>query len=107
MTRVPSDATAYAHRKSKIMANLALLYQDPGEKPKHEKWVDEFQSALTQSDKGAYVNFINSVGEEKLRAAYPGSTLEKLRQVKAKYDPTNFFRLNQNIAPKAEAAAND
>jgi len=100
MARVPADATAYAHRKSKIMANLAVLYQDINEKSKHEQWVDEFQNAVQQSDKGRYVNFINTVGENELASAYPASTLEKLRQVKAKYDPTNLFRMNQNISPK-------
>jgi len=100
MARVPADATAYAHRKSKIMVNLAVLYQDLSEKPKHEQWVDEIQNAITQSDKGAYVNFINTVGEKELKAAYPASTLERLRQVKAKYDPENVFRANQNIAPQ-------
>lgn len=99
MARVPTEATAYAHRQSKIMVNLAALYQSLAEKPVHEKWVDEFQTAIQQGDTGAYVNFINTVGEDELRAAYPGPTLEKLRQVKTKYDPTNFFRLNQNISP--------
>lgn len=97
MSRVSEDATAYAHRKSKIMANLAVLYQDINEKPVHEKWIDEFQNAITQSDKGAYVNFINTVGEDELNAAYPSNTLGKLRQVKSKYDPQNLFRMNQNI----------
>lgn len=99
VSRVPADATAYGHRNSKIMANLAVLYQNIDDKPTHEKWVDEFQNAITQSDKGAYVNFINTVGENELNAAYSSTTLGKLRQVKAKYDPTNLFRMNQNIAP--------
>ncbi|MCC7119572.1 MAG: FAD-binding oxidoreductase [Anaerolineales bacterium] len=99
MARVPADATAYAHRKSKIMANLASVYQDISEKPQHERWADEFQNAITQSNKGAYVNFINTVGEKELEAAYPASTLEKLRLIKAKYDPTNLFKMNQNIFP--------
>jgi len=103
MARVPGDATAYAHRKSKIMANLAALYEKPEDKPTHEAWVTEFEKSIQQSDKGAYVNFINTVGEDELRAAYPGSTLEKLRQVKAKYDPTNLFRLNQNIPPAKDS----
>ena len=100
MARVPADATAYAHRKSKIMVNLAALYQDINEKTKHDAWGDEFEKAIEQSDKGRYVNFINTVGENELNAAYPKSTLEKLRQVKAKYDPENLFHMNQNISPK-------
>jgi FAD/FMN-containing dehydrogenase len=99
MSRVPVEATAFAHRKSKIMVNLATIYQNIDEKPMHEKWVDEFQKAIIQTDKGAYVNFINTVGEDELNAAYPASTLEKMRQVKAKYDPQNLFRMNQNIKP--------
>lgn len=99
MARVPADATAYAHRQSKIMANLAVIYQDLNEKPKHEQWANEYKKTITQSDKGEYVNFINTVGEKELEAAYPASTLGKMRHVKAKYDPTNLFRMNQNVSP--------
>jgi hypothetical protein len=65
----------------------------------HEAWVAEFASAIEQSDKGAYVNFLGTDGEERIRAAYPGGTWERLAAVKAKYDPTNLFHLNQNILP--------
>lgn len=99
MARVPSDATAFAHRQSKIMANLAVLYEKPEEKGVHEAWVTEFFSSLQQSDKGMYVNFVGDEGEAHVRAAYPNETWERLRKVKAKYDPDNLFRLNQNIPP--------
>jgi FAD/FMN-containing dehydrogenase len=99
MARVRSDATAFAHRKSRIMANLAALYERPEEKEIHEAWVMEFFSSLQQSDKGMYVNFVGDEGEASVRAAYPDKTWDRLRQVKAKYDPTNLFRLNQNIPP--------
>jgi FAD/FMN-containing dehydrogenase len=99
MARVPVDATAFAHRKSKIMVNIAALYENPEEKATHEAWVADFASALLQSDSGAYVNFISDEGEDRIRAAYPGSTWDRLAAVKARYDPTNLFRLNQNIAP--------
>ncbi|MCL4272643.1 MAG: FAD-binding oxidoreductase [Anaerolineales bacterium] len=99
MARIPVDATAFAHRKSKIMANLAALFENLAEKEIHEKWVTEFFSALQQSDKGMYVNFVGDEGEAHIRAAYPGATWERLRKVKAKYDPDNLFRLNQNIPP--------
>jgi hypothetical protein len=100
MARVLSDATAFAHRKSRIMANLAALYEKTEEKDVHEAWVSEFFSSLQQSDKGMYVNFVGDEGEAHVRAAYPGATWERLCKVKAKYDPTNLFRLNQNIPPK-------
>lgn len=99
MARVPSDATAFAHRQSKIMANLAALYEKPEEKEIHEAWVTEFFSSLQQSDKGMYVNFVGDEGEAHVRAAYPNGTWERLRKIKVKYDPDNLFRLNQNIPP--------
>ena len=97
MARVPVDATAFAHRNSKIMVNVAALYQNPEEKATHEAWVTNFATALLQNDHGAYVNFLGDEGEERIRAAYPGSTWDRLLEVKARYDPTNLFRLNQNI----------
>ena len=99
MARVPVDATAFAHRNSKIVVNIAALYEKPEEKGTHEAWVADFASALLQGDKGAYVNFLGEEGEERVRLAYPGSTWDRLAAVKARYDPTNLFRLNQNISP--------
>jgi FAD/FMN-containing dehydrogenase len=101
MARVPADATAFAHRQSKIMVNIAALYAKPEEKATHEAWVADAASALLQSDRGAYVNFLTEEGEERIRAAYPGSTWERLAAIKARYDPTNLFHLNQNIQPES------
>lgn len=99
MSRVPVDATAFAHRNSRIMVNLAALYEKPEEKPTHESWVTNFAAAMRQGDTGAYVNFLGEDGETRIRAAYPGSTWDRLCKIKAKYDPTNLFHLNQNIKP--------
>lgn len=99
MARVPVDATAFAHRDSKIMVNIAALYEKPEEKATHEAWVADFAAALQQSDKGLYVNFLGNEGETRVRAAYPGSTWDRLASIKARYDPDNLFRLNQNIPP--------
>jgi FAD/FMN-containing dehydrogenase len=106
MSRVPVDATAFAHRNSRIMVNLAALYEKPEEKSTHEAWVANFAAALAQSDQGAYVNFLGEDGAERIRAAYPGSTWERLRQVKSRYDPNNLFRLNHNIQPAGDPPAN-
>jgi len=102
MARVPADATTFAHRKSRIMANLAALYEKPEEKETHETWVTDFAATLRQDDGGAYVNFLANVDQAQIRAAYPGGTWDRLRPVKAKYDPTNLFRLNQNIPPSMD-----
>jgi len=99
MARVPVAATAFAHRKSRIMVNVAALYEHPEEKATHEAWVANFAEALQQSDNGAYVNFLGEDGEARIRAAYPGRTWDRLQEIKARYDPTNLFHLNQNIPP--------
>jgi FAD/FMN-containing dehydrogenase len=101
MARVPVDATAFAHRTSPIMVNVAAIFERPDEIEVHGPWVEVFAGALHQSDDGAYVNFLGDEGEERIRAAYPGATWDRLTQIKARYDPTNLFRLNQNIPPAA------
>jgi hypothetical protein len=102
MARVPADATAFAHRTSRIMVNLAAFYEGPEDRDRREAWVDDFAAALRQSDTGAYVNFVGDEGEARVRAAYPGATWDRLAEIKARYDPTNLFRLNQNIPPAIE-----
>jgi FAD/FMN-containing dehydrogenase len=99
MERISSEATAFAHRQSRIMVNVAALYEKPEEKETHEAWATEFAAALRQNDGGAYVNFLGVVDQAQVRAAYPGRTWERLAAIKARYDPTNLFRLNQNIPP--------
>jgi FAD/FMN-containing dehydrogenase len=99
MARVPVDATAFAHRASRIMVNVASFYEGEHDRTEREAWVDEFAAALHQDDDGAYVNFLVDEGPERIRAAYPGSTWDRLAAIKARYDPTNLFRLNQNIPP--------
>jgi FAD/FMN-containing dehydrogenase len=102
VARVPADSTAFAHRGSRIMVNVAALYQQPDERAAHEAWVHGLADELLQDDHGAYVGFLADEGEERVRAAYPGPTWDRLRQVKRRYDPDNLFRLNQNIPPAGE-----
>ena len=99
MARVPADATAFAHRSSRIMVNLFSVYAAPEEAPANEAWIAKVGAELQQGDKGVYVNFLEDEGEERIRAAYPGRTWDRLREVKRRYDPGNLFRLNQNIPP--------
>ena len=99
MARVPADATAFAHRERRIMVNVAAFYDGPDETAVHEAWVTDFAAALRQGDAGAYVNFLGDEGEARVRAAYPGPTWDRLAAIKRRYDPTNLFRLNQNIPP--------
>jgi FAD/FMN-containing dehydrogenase len=102
MAQVPADATAFAHRSSRIMVNVAALYERPDEAAVHEPWLSGFAAALRQGEGGAYVGFLGDEGEARIREAYPGSTFERLAAIKGRYDPTNLFRLNQNIPPATE-----
>jgi hypothetical protein len=85
------------------MVNVAALYERPDEAAVHEPWLSGFAAALHQEGEGgAYVGFLGEEGEGRIREAYPGSTFERLAAIKGRYDPTNLFRLNQNIPPATE-----
>jgi FAD binding domain/Berberine and berberine like len=104
MARVPAEATAFAHRASRIMVNVAAFYEGPEDRAVREAWVSDFAAALRQEDTGVYVGFLGDEGEARIREAYPGATWNRLRAIKRRYDPTNLFRLNQNIPPAAEGS---
>ena len=99
IARVPVNATAYAHRASRIMVNVAAFYEGDTDRPSKERWVESFADALHQGDDGAYVNFLVDEGPERIRAAYPGATWDRLAAIKRRYDPTNLFHRNQNVPP--------
>ena len=99
MARVPNDATAFAHRDRKLMVNVAAVVERIEDLPAHEPWVIELANALRGGSEAVYVNFLGDEGDEAVRAAYPGTTWDRLREVKRRYDPDNLFRLNQNVPP--------
>ena len=100
MARVSADATAFAHRTSRILAVLVNFYdRTPEDRARRQVWADDFATALRQSDDGAYVNFLGDRAEAGVRAAYPDGTWDRLVAIKKRYDPTNLFRLNQNVPP--------
>ena len=99
VSRIPVDATAYAHRKGRIMVNVAAVVPSLEATSGHTAWLDDFAAALGQGDDGKYVNFVLDEGEAGVRRAYPGTTWDRLAAIKRRYDPTNLFHLNQNIPP--------
>jgi FAD/FMN-containing dehydrogenase len=99
MARVPVEATAFAHRHSRIMANVAAFYDGPADRERRQAWVDALVADLQQGDDGAYVNFLGDEGPGRVRQAYPGPTWDRLVEVKRRWDPGNLFRRNQNIPP--------
>ncbi len=78
-------------------------WQNPDDREKSHAWVDEFYERLEPFSTGAvYVNDLMREGEQRVRAAY-GDKYERLRRIKSKYDPDNFFRVNQNLKPSLES----
>jgi FAD/FMN-containing dehydrogenase len=101
VARVPSDATAFAHRDRGMMAITAAAFEQAEEAEEHGDWATRFADALRRGGRGAYVGFLGEEGERRVREAYPDATWERLRNIKRRYDPGNLFRLNQNIPPAA------
>ena len=69
-----------------------------------DRWwyaVASFVADLLQEDHGVYVNFLVDEGQERIRAAYPDGTWDRLSAIKRRYDPDNVFRRNQNVPPAA------
>ena len=81
------------------MVNIAAFYDGEDDRPARTAWVEQLTADLDQGDAGAYVNFLMEEGPDRIRAAYPGPTWDRLTEIKARYDPDNLFRRNQNIPP--------
>ncbi|HET7716045.1 MAG TPA: FAD-binding oxidoreductase [Bauldia sp.] len=99
MGRVRSDATAFAHRASRVMLSFIAIYTDPRDQALHDGWAEDGIAALRQDVDRVYVNFLLTDPAERIHAAYPPRTWERLRRVKRRYDPENLLRLNRNIVP--------
>ncbi len=99
MADVPSDATAFAHRDARVMGVAAALGTTVEEAASFEPWVEELSRSLRNGNEGIYVNFLSHNDPAQVRAAYPGSTYDRLVEVKRRYDPDNLFHLNHNIRP--------
>jgi FAD/FMN-containing dehydrogenase len=100
--RVPADATAFAHRARGILAVVVAFFGSEEERLRRRAWVDELAGRLEHGEDAAYVNFLTADdGAARIHAAYPGETWERLASVKQRYDPTNLFRVNQNVTPGA------
>jgi hypothetical protein len=99
--RVPEGATAFNQRDAthNVVIN-AVWTEDDAERDRHIAWARDFFNALQPHvHDRVYVNFLGNEGPERVRQAYGTDTYDRLVELKRRYDPSNFFRLNQNIPP--------
>ncbi len=99
MSRVDAAATAFAHRDAKTMFSIFTLHLDPEKIADDTAWTGAYFAKIAPAATGAYVNFLEDEGEERVRQAYPAETHRRLTEAKATWDPDNVFRRNQNIRP--------
>jgi FAD/FMN-containing dehydrogenase len=101
LARVAEGATAYPQRDAAFNVNInAVWLEGDPRADEHNDWTRDFYAAVEPHAGGrVYVNFLGDEGEERVRAAYGEEKYERLRALKRRYDPTNVFRLNQNIRP--------
>jgi FAD/FMN-containing dehydrogenase len=98
MSRIPADATAFAHRDKQAMISVFDTELHSGDS-EHLARAEQLWQALSPYTEGVYVNFLMDEGEQRVHQAYPPATHARLAALKQRYDPTNLFRLNQNIVP--------
>ena len=100
--RVAGNATAFSYRKAKWAEVIVGVDPDPANADKITEWARSYWDAVhPYSAPGAYVNFMMEEGSARVEATY-GENYSRLQQVKAKYDPGNLFRVNQNIPPSGK-----
>lgn len=97
--RVGKNETAWSYREANFAQVIVGVDPDPGNNERMIKWAKEYWQAMHPfSAGGAYVNMMMDEGEERVKAAYRDN-YPRLANIKAKYDPHNLFRVNQNIKP--------
>ncbi|QYA27055.1 FAD-binding oxidoreductase [Gramella sp. MT6] len=99
--RISSEDTAWAYRDAKYAGVFVGVDPDPENAEIITDWCKEYWNALHPfSMGGSYSNFMMEEGQERVKASFRNN-YDRLREIKTKYDPDNFFRVNQNIQPKA------
>ncbi|MEV1246242.1 FAD-binding oxidoreductase [Nonomuraea sp. NPDC050022] len=99
VSRVPDDATAYAHRQAELMVVTTILGPQPVIEAARPA-LDAVWARLAPHVNGAYANFLTAATEEDVAAIYPTRTYERLAAVKRQYDPGNLFARNHNVRPQ-------
>jgi len=102
INRVPADATAYPHRNVEFVMNVHTRWREAAEDQACIGWARQlFDATAPFATGGVYVNFMPEDETQRVQKGAYGPNFEKLAKLKAKYDPSNLFRMNQNIKPTA------
>jgi FAD/FMN-containing dehydrogenase len=99
VSRVPEDATAYAHRTAQLMIVTTTVGPQPVVEAAGPA-LDAVWARLAPHVHGAYANFLTTATDEDVAAIYPTKTYERLAAVKRRYDPDNLFAGNHNVRPQ-------
>jgi hypothetical protein len=99
VSRVGEDETAFSGRNAGFTYNIGACTEGPAGFEDEREWVRTFWSALEPHQMGVYVNFLGDEGQERVRESYGPEKFARLQELKRRYDPDNFFRINQNIPP--------
>jgi FAD/FMN-containing dehydrogenase len=102
MGRVSVDATAFAHRATQAMVIVTNFGPGSADAEGRSARTQQVWQALQPYAEGVYVNFLAEEGEQRVHEAYPPATYARLAALKNRYDPTNFFHMNQNIKPSTK-----
>ena len=98
---VDADSTAFGNRDATFSTVIAGIWPDPQDNEANIAWVRDYYAATAPfSRDGGYINFQSADDAENAEKNY-GSSYQKLREIKKKYDPDNLFRMNQNIPPSS------
>jgi FAD/FMN-containing dehydrogenase len=99
VSHVGDDETAFNGRHAGHTFNILGATTGAEGFDEEREWAKKFWSALEPHHTSVYVNFLMEEGEERVREAYGSEKYDRLKALKRKYDPDNFFRINQNIPP--------
>jgi len=98
-TRQDPSATAFSLREPCWDFDIIAQWADPAEANRHIDWARRFWASMEPFSRGVYINHLDADDPKaRIRTAY-GPNYERLAKLKTKYDPTNFFRMNNNIPP--------
>jgi hypothetical protein len=103
--RIDEAQSAYGERQAPFIVNILASSHEHEGFDRHVQWAQALYADLEPSlTGGAYINFLSGEGEQRVHAAYGAEKFARLQALKDQWDPTNLFRLNQNIPPTGSRA---